>query len=187
MESNCKMIWVDETYIDYVAGAKSLESLTQSHEELIICKSMSKCYALSGLRVAYAVTSKAQNLRRFIPPWAVSLPAQLGAIAALDNPDYYQQQYSNVHQNREELNLQLIDMGFTTYPSVANYILTELPKSVDYSSQQFIMQCRAYDIFIRDAENMGITLDSRYVRFAVRSRAENNRVIDCLAKVLSVD
>ena len=185
--SECKMIWVDETYIDYVAGAKSLESLTQSHEELIICKSMSKCYALSGLRVAYAVTSKAQNLRRFIPPWAVSLPAQLGAIAALDNPDYYQQQYSNVHQNREELNLQLIDMGFTTYPSVANYILTELPKSVDYSSQQFIMQCRAYDIFIRDAENMGITLDSRYVRFAVRSRAENNRVIDCLAKVLSVD
>ena len=117
----------------------------------------------------------------------MSLPAQLGAIAALDNPDYYQQQYSNVHQNREELNLQLIDMGFTTYPSVANYILTELPKSVDYSSQQFIMQCREYDIFIRDAENMGITLDSRYVRFAVRSRAENNRVIDCLAKVLSVD
>ena len=44
------------------------------------------------------------------------------------------------------------------------------------------MQCREYDIFIRDAENMGITLDSRYVRFAVRSRAENNRVIDCLAK-----
>ena len=85
------------------------------------------------------------------------------------------------------MNLQLIDMGFTTYPSVANYILTELPKSVAYSSLQFIMKCREYDIFIRDAENMGTTLDSRYVRFAVRSRAENNRVIDCLAKVLSVD
>ena len=35
------------------------ESLTSQHEELIVCKSMSKCYALSGLRVAYAVTANA--------------------------------------------------------------------------------------------------------------------------------
>ena len=184
-QSECKMIWVDETYIDYVAEAKSLENLSQIHDELIVCKSMSKCYALSGLRVAYAVTNKARDLRRFIPPWAVSLPAQLGAIAALDNPDYYREQYLQVHKNRAKLNQELIDLGFITYPSVANYILTELPKSVTYTSQQFIMLCREYDIFIRDAENMGITLDSRYVRFAVRSRAENQRVTDCLRKVLS--
>ena len=82
-ESNCKMIWVDETYIEYVDDAVSLENLTSKYDELIICKSMSKCYALSGLRVAYAVTANALHLRRFIPPWAVSLPAQLGAIAAL--------------------------------------------------------------------------------------------------------
>ena len=185
-QSECKMIWVDETYIDYVPEAKSLENLSQIHDELIVCKSMSKCYALSGLRVAYAVTNKARDLRRFIPPWAVSLPAQLGAIAALDNPTYYREQYSQVHKNRAKLNQELVDLGFTTYPSVANFILTELPKSVTYTSHQFIMLCREFDIFIRDAENMGVTLDSRYVRFAVRSRAENQRVTDCLRKVLSV-
>ena len=58
------MIWVDETYIDYVAGAKSLESLTQSHEELIICKSMSKCYALSDC-VLLMQSQVAQNLRLY--------------------------------------------------------------------------------------------------------------------------
>ena len=98
------MIWVDETYIEYVDDAVSLEKLTSRYDELIICKSMSKCYALSGLRVAYAVTANALRLRRFIPPWAVSLPAQLGAIAALSNPNYYLNQYMIVHENRNIFN-----------------------------------------------------------------------------------
>ena len=182
--SHCKMIWVDETYIEYVDDASSLESLTSQHEELIICKSMSKCYALSGLRVAYAVTTRACYLRKFIPPWSVSLPAQLGAIAALSNQEYYAEQYSIVHENRVELNKHLIHLGFETYPSVANYILTRLPESIGLSSNQFIILCRQQDVFIRDAENMGVTLDSRYVRFAVKSRIENQRIIDCMTNLL---
>ena len=183
-KSNCKLIWVDETYIEYVSDAVSLEPLTSEHEELIICKSMSKCYALSGLRVAYAVTSQASHLRRFIPPWSVSLPAQIGAIAALNNQEYYAKQYSIVHQNRAELNQQLMELGFQTFPSVANYILTKLPDSVSHSSNQFIALCREQDVFIRDAENMGVTLDSRYVRFAVKTKIENQRIIDCLTHLL---
>ena len=183
-QSSCRLIWVDETYIEYVNDAVSLESLASLHKELVVCKSMSKCYALSGLRVAYAVTSQAPTLRRFIPPWAVSLPAQLGAIAALSNPDYYDQQYALVHENRAILNDALIKLGFTTFPSVANYILTKLPPSVAHSSNHFIALCRERDVFIRDAENMGVTLDSRYVRFAVKSRVENDKVINCLAELL---
>ena len=183
-DSSCKMIWVDETYIEYVQDAVSLESLTSQYDELVVCKSMSKCYALSGLRVAYAVTANALLLRKFIPPWAVSLPAQIGAIAALSNEEYYAEQYSIVHQNRAELNEQLVKLGFLTYPSVANYILTKLPESVAYSSSQFIALCREKDVFVRDAENMGVTLDSRYVRFAVRDKTENQRIIDCLTDLL---
>ena len=158
--------------------------MTSKHPELIICKSMSKCYALSGLRVAYAVSSNAANLRRYVPPWAVSLPAQIGAIAALSNPQYYAEQYSLVHKNRAKLNDQLITLGFTTFPSVANYILTKLPNTVAHSSNQFIALCRDRDIFIRDAENMGLTLDSRYVRFAVKSDQENEKIIKCLTDLL---
>ena len=41
------------------------------------------------------------------------------------------------------------------------------------------------NLSVRDAENMGITLDSSYVRFAVRSIEENVRIIDCLTKLLT--
>ena len=51
-------------------------------------------------------------------------------------------QYSIVHENRTELNKQLVQLGFKTYPSVANYILTKLPDSVAHSSNQFIALCR---------------------------------------------
>ena len=58
---------------------------------------MSKCYALSGLRVAYAVSQQMKKLKKFIPPWAVSLPGQLAAVAALRNEDYYSKQYDLIH------------------------------------------------------------------------------------------
>ena len=94
------MIWVDETYINYLPDAVSLEPLCGSLPELVVCKSMSKCYALSGLRVAYAVSQNMATLRRYIPPWAVSLPGQLAAVAALRNEAYYQDQYGIIHQQQ---------------------------------------------------------------------------------------
>ncbi|WP_207757170.1 aminotransferase class I/II-fold pyridoxal phosphate-dependent enzyme [Nonomuraea cypriaca] len=45
--------WVDEAYIEYVAGGQSLEAYAAASDNVVVCKSMSKMYALSGLRVAY--------------------------------------------------------------------------------------------------------------------------------------
>ena len=183
-ETSCKTVWVDETYIEYLSNNQSLEFLSEELPELIICKSMSKCYALSGLRVAYAVTSRAHSLRKFIPPWAVSLPAQIAAIESLSYPEYFQEQYDKIHISRENLSNELRGLGFKVYPGVANYILTELPENYAHNSTGFVSQCREKGIFLRDAENMGITLNSRFVRFAIRSKAENDKIIDCLIDLL---
>ena len=181
----CKMIWVDETYIDYLPDAQSLERLTATTPNLIVCKSMSKCYALSGLRVAYAVSQQITELRRFIPPWAVSLPGQLAAVAALRNPEYYQQKYRIIHQQREELSCLLQQEAFTVLPGVANFILTFLPKNTQHTSASFIEACKGKGVFIRDAQNMGVTLSNNAVRFAIRSKKENARMLQCVREVLS--
>ena len=183
-QTNCKTIWVDETYIEYVKGYQSLENLTEEFQELIVCKSMSKCYALSGLRAAYAVTSNANYLRKFIPPWAVSLPAQIAAIESLNHPEYFKEQYEKIHKNRELFSKQLSNLGFRVYPGVANYILTELPEEYPKNSSSFVSKCREKGVFVRDAENMGITLNSRFIRFAVRSEEENETIIQCLNDIV---
>jgi len=46
-------VWVDETYIEYAGSGESLEQFAARSENVIVCKSMSKVYALSGARVAY--------------------------------------------------------------------------------------------------------------------------------------
>lgn len=183
--TRCKMIWVDETYIDYIPEAQSLESLVDTNPSLIVCKSMSKCYALSGLRVAYAVSQKVTELRRFIPPWAVSLPGQLAAVAALKNPAYYNEQYEIIHQQRTVLSDKLREQNFTVLPGVANFILTFLPEETQHTSSTFIEACKEKGVFIRDAQNMGVTLGNNSVRFAIRSSGENERIIECVKEVLS--
>ena len=131
---------------------------------------MSKCYALSGLRVAYAVSKQMKNLRKFIPPWAVSLPGQLAAVAALKNGDYYQEQYDLIHEERARMLSALESLGFRVFPSVANYLLTYLPPESNYSSTKFVEECKSFGLFVRDAQNMGVSLPSNAVRFAVRNK-----------------
>src|SRR6185295_17896020 len=46
-------IWIDETYIEYAGPEQSLEQFAVRRDNVVICKSMSKVYALSGMRVAY--------------------------------------------------------------------------------------------------------------------------------------
>jgi histidinol-phosphate/aromatic aminotransferase/cobyric acid decarboxylase-like protein/predicted GNAT family N-acyltransferase len=183
--TRCKMIWVDETYIDYIPDGNSLEPLVATTPSLIVCKSMSKCYALSGLRVAYAVSQKVAELRRFIPPWAVSLPGQLAAVAALKNPTYYNQQYTIIHEQRMRLSRELQQQKFSVLPGVANFILTFLPEDTHHTSSSFIEACKEKGVFIRDAQNMGVSLGNNSVRFAIRSSGENDRILECVKQVLA--
>ena len=184
-DSKCKMIWVDETYINYLPDAVSLEPLCGSLPELVVCKSMSKCYALSGLRVAYAVSQNMSTLRRYIPPWAVSLPGQLAAVAALRNPAYYAAQYGIIHQQRAAMQTTLEGLGFRVFSGVANYLLTYLPASSGFTSTQFIETCRTQGLFVRDAQNMGVMLPNNAVRFAVRSPEENEKMLSIVDAVLA--
>ena len=63
---------------------KESECFTPSNDDLGICKSMSKAYANSGILAGYlcAHPMLIESLRPFIPPWAVSLPAQIAATNA---------------------------------------------------------------------------------------------------------
>ncbi|MGB0950668.1 MAG: pyridoxal phosphate-dependent aminotransferase, partial [Poseidonia sp.] len=184
-DSKCRMIWVDETYINYLPNAVSLEPLCASLPELVVCKSMSKCYALSGLRVAYAVSQNMPTLRRYIPPWAVSLPGQLAAVAALRNEAYYRGQYAIIHQQREAMNSILEGLGFRVFSGVANYLLTYLPPDSGFTSTLFIETCRTHGLFVRDAQNMGVMLPNNAVRFAVRSPEENEKMLSIVASILA--
>lgn len=178
-------IWVDETYVDYAGAGQSLEPFAAASENVIVCKSMSKTYALSGARVAYlcAGPSQLESLRPLTPPWAVSLPAQVAAVKALEDADYYAARYAETHALRAELAQGLQALGWEVVPSVTNYLLCHLPAGGS-DAATVIARCRAQGLFLRDAATMGSQLGDRVIRVAVKDAATNQRTLRILGEIL---
>ena len=78
-------VWIDETYVEYVGAGESLERFAARTENVFVCKSMSKVYALSGMRVAYLCGGPRAiaALRAITPPWVVGLPVAGGGGAGV--------------------------------------------------------------------------------------------------------
>jgi len=181
-------VWIDETYVDYAGGGESLEPLVAARRNIVVCKSMSKVYALSGVRAAYACapTPIAQRLREISPPRAVSLPAQVAAVRALEDPEYYAARYRENHVLRENLASCLRSLGLEVIPAVANFHLCHLPEqSPDAATVS--RRCREHGVYLRDAGEISPVLGSRALRIAVKDEHRNRRIIDVLREIVCID
>jgi histidinol-phosphate/aromatic aminotransferase/cobyric acid decarboxylase-like protein len=178
-------IWVDETYVEYAGAMESLERFASQSGNVIVCKSMSKVYALSGARVAYlcAGPHQLESLRSITPPWVVGLPSQVAAVRALADPDYYVAQYRETAALREQLAAGLEALGFAVIPGIANFLLCMAP-ATGPDAATLVKRCRARGLFLRDAALMGADLGSRFVRLAVKDAATNRRMLAILGSVL---
>ncbi len=176
-------VWVDETYVEYVGPDQSLERFAAASENVIVCKSMSKVYALSGARAAYLCAGRHQleALRALTPPWVVSLPAQVAAVRALQDPAYYAARYTETHALRRELAAGLAGLGWDVFPGIANFLLCHLPPA-DPGAAAVVAAARREGVFLRDAASMSPRLGTHCVRIAVKSAAENARMLRVLGE-----
>ena len=183
----CKRVWIDETYIEYAGREQSLESFAVQSENIIICKSMSKVYALSGMRAAYLCASPHQlePLRVLTPPWSVGLPAQIAATHALHATDYYNMRYQQTHELRENLVNDLHSLGIREIiPGVANYVLFHIPEG-GKSAAFIVKQCQEQGLFLRDASGVGSAMGNHAIRIAVKDQETNQRMLGILNEVLN--
>jgi histidinol-phosphate/aromatic aminotransferase/cobyric acid decarboxylase-like protein/GNAT superfamily N-acetyltransferase len=179
------LIWLDETYVEYAGPDQSLETFAARSRNVIVCKSMSKVYALSGVRAAYLCGPPAliAELTALTPPWAVSLPAQIAAVKALQDPDYYAARYEETHVLRVQLAEALQAMTpLEVVPGVANFLLCHLP-SEGPDAATIVQNCRASGLFLRDVTSMGSQLGQHTVRIAVKDNATNRQIVTTLASI----
>jgi histidinol-phosphate/aromatic aminotransferase/cobyric acid decarboxylase-like protein len=180
-------IWIDEAYIDYVGSAESLERFASQSENVIVCKSMSKVYALSGMRVGYLCASPRQlaDLIPLTPPWVVGLPAQVAAVRALEDKAYYEEQYRTTHLLRAEMCQALSDLGVhEIVPGEANFLMFHLDES-QRTGAQAVELARKAGVFIRDVTSMGSDLGPRALRIAIKDPMSNERIVRALAQIHS--
>ena len=175
-------IWIDETYVDYVDSDESLEHFATTRANVVVCKSMSKVYALSGARAAYLCSNPREldTLRKFVPPWAVSLPAQVAAVAAIQDPGYYAQRYDETRELREVLISEVGALpGIEPLRGVANFVLCHLdPRGP--TAATVVDSCREHGVFLRDVSSMGTALGSHVLRIAVKDADGIHRIVAAL-------
>lgn len=178
--------WIDETYIEYVGNDQSLEQFAASSYNTVICKSMSKVYAFSGVRCAYLCgpSQLIDELRPFSPPWAVSLPSQIAACEALRNVTYYQDKWIETRHLREELAKGLQNLGLNVLPGCANFVLCHLSPNQPEASE-LAKACRQFNLFVRDVASMGKCFDKRMLRIAVKDQKTNFTMLQILGKILN--
>ncbi len=172
---------VDEAFIDLTDPGEDASVLRHVMERpnLVAVRSLTKFFAMPGLRVGYAVARPdlVSRLDAVRDPWSVSAPAQAAALAALADQAYARRTREWVRRERSYLAGELAGLpGFAIEPPSANFILVRAPEPV-WSIQNrlgprgiLVRDCRSFD---------GLT--ERHMRVAVRSRAENRRLAEALS------
>jgi histidinol-phosphate/aromatic aminotransferase/cobyric acid decarboxylase-like protein len=178
--------WIDETYVEYVGPAQSLEGYAAGSTNVVICKSMSKVYALSGVRAAYLCGPRnlMDEIRSRCPPWSVSLPGQMAACEALKAQDYYRARWEETHRLRHELREHLLRLGWDVVPGCANFLLCHLPKNGPRAAA-LARALRKRRLFVRDVSNMGSGFDGRALRIAVKDRQTTLLMMERLETTLA--
>lgn len=175
--------WIDEAYVDYVDSRQSLEQFAAASDNVVVCKSMSKAYALSGARLGYLCgpPNIMGDLRSITPPWVIGLPAQIAGVRALQDPGYYARRYAETRVLREEMAAELKDLGLEALPGAANFVLC---RSRGMTTPEMIRRCRDRGLFLRDVSSMMTRPEPGLFRVAVKDARTNYRMIAILRDVM---
>ena len=117
---------IDEAYVEYAGLQKSQVALTKTYENVIITRTLSKAYALAGLRFGYAIGNKAviDILAATLLPWNVGTIPMWAALAALEDTESLQRRVAFNNDQVRIIGESLSDIeGLTVFPSHGNYIL----------------------------------------------------------------
>ncbi|MBW1635429.1 MAG: cobyric acid synthase, partial [Deltaproteobacteria bacterium] len=169
----------DEAFLDFTGEGRSLSGKLPN---IITINSMTKFYAVPGLRIGYGVFAPqiAAAMRKNMPPWTVNSLAQAVGTKALEDVAYRQETREYCRQLRLDLANEL--GSFTElrlYPSSANYLFLKILNSPD--SEQLAIFCLDHGIMIRRCDNY-IGLDESFIRIAVRTERENRRLVSVFSK-----
>lgn len=171
---------LDEAFIDYAEHA-SLIRETEQYENLILLRSFTKFYGMPGLRVGYLVASRetVTQLERFKPPWSVNHLALAAAAASLMDESYIEKSRRLIENERDYLSEALSHIpGVKVFPSHVNYLLFRLSEDL-FQLEEVESALKRENVLVRHCGSFR-GLSEWYIRVAVKSRADNERLIRLL-------
>lgn len=170
------LLVLDEAYVNFVEDRWDATSLLEgsARESVVLLRSMTKDYALTGLRLGYALASPevVSRLGRLQPDWSVNSLAQIGGLFALADTGYLPAARRAVGEAKDFLVESFKQMGFHPLPSVANYLLVEVEDGAVWREK--LMR---RGLFVRDCASFGLP---DCIRIGIRAMPDCRRLVGAM-------
>ncbi len=180
------MFIIDEAFIDFSGQRLSaIPLIDEGLANIIVLRSMTKFYAIPGLRLGYAVAAEtvAAAIERQLPPWRLNTLAAIVGQEIINDEEYGNNSRAQVTKLRHTLQRGLAALpGLQVFPGTANYLLLRVT-SDKVTARQIAEHLLAQGIVLRRCNNFR-GLDDSFLRLAVRTAPENERLLVALQALL---
>ncbi|WP_338543961.1 threonine-phosphate decarboxylase CobD [Paenibacillus tundrae] len=186
-EKTNTILVIDEAFMDFIPEARrqSLAPRLNEYPQVMIIRSMTKFYAIPGLRLGYALARSEliQAMTAKQVTWSVNGLALIAGEACLrDGEGFEQETLAYVSRERNLLTEGLEACGCQVTRGEANFILARLPEPWSATAMQAALGERG--ILIRSCA-MYPGLGERHVRFAVKDADANGRLLSAMQSVIA--
>ena len=173
-------IFIDEAFVEFTAQPSIMRHV-ERFPNLWVLRSMTKFYALPGLRLGYLAGSGVRKLIEKREPWQVNALAEAAGIASLEDRSHEEATMQLIQRERIWLwkELQTVP-AIRAFPTAANFFLARCER--EETLDRLIHGLAQERVLIRDCRTVE-GLDGPYFRFAIRTRPENTRLLDHLRKL----
>ncbi len=173
-----KWFLLDEAFIQFVDNWETESFMFEPRpENVIVIHSLTKFYALAGLRMGGVVAAKkvVSKLGAVKEPWSVNGIADRVAPYLLDCPDYEEESRLFVREERKRLYHILKSMdGIRPFVPSANFICCQWTKTGDLND--LMKHLLVNGVYVRDCRNFP-GLPENCFRIGLRRPDENDRLI----------
>ena len=176
---------IDEAYIDFAgADIPTAVALVNRHPNLLVIRTLSKSYALAGLRVGYAIGDAAliealDRVKNSFNSYPLDRLAIVGAAAAIEDRAWFDETRQAVMRSRKTLVANLQAMGFDVLPSAANFIFARHPQ---HDAAQLAAGLREQKVLVRHFKSPRI---NQHLRISIGTDAQCQALVDALKNLMN--
>jgi threonine-phosphate decarboxylase len=181
------LVFLDEDFLEFVEDEKALTMIgkIKKYPNLFILRSFTKIFGLTGLRVGYGIAS--QEIIKVLScakiPWNVNCLAQAAAVAALKDKQHLSVTRELIKKEKAWLQGELEKFGSFRFSSPdANFFFINICKS-GLTATELKNKMLKQGLLIRDCTSFK-GLDEFYIRVAVKTHVENERLIDAFKRIV---
>ncbi|CAG0999852.1 histidinol-phosphate aminotransferase [Methylophilaceae bacterium] len=177
------VVVIDEAYVDF--GTESAVGLIHRFPNLLVIHTLSKARSLAGLRVGYAVghpdlIEALTRVKDSFNSYPLDRFASAGAIAAMEDHEYFEATRRKVMATRDDLVSALRQLGFEVLPSGANFIFARHPGK---DGIELASELRERSIIVRHFKNPARI--APFLRITIGTDLQNQQLILALREILA--